>query len=304
MLSRGTPIDDVGAMALTKEEFSALARSLVHSDNPSHSAAADPSYRHGIPRYPTRALAARVTDRSGTTAMLAASGGRSIIPHHHTVALTIGLLVASSGAAAIAWTITNWKAYGETAGELIAQWTPSQLLASSVPPENGQVRWQPAPPPAEVSAANQVPPQEAPLQQAALQQVPPPQVASSTGLVGTGLAGTGLAGTGLAGQIDSDAVISAAAPVAPLPRVDFSQPLDPVAKELATANQEIQQLKTNQQQLFRDMTMVFDTLASIRSDKASAQLTRSNSLAQTPRPAPLRTRTREPDPPRPPMPVN
>jgi hypothetical protein len=288
MLSIGTPIDDVGAMALTKEELSALASSLLHSDSPCDSAAADPSYRRGSPRYPSRALAAGVTDRSKTTSRSAARGGRRTIPHHHTMALTIGLLLASSGAAAIAWTAANWKAYGETAGELIAQWTPSQLLASLVPPENGQIR-RPAPPPAEVSAANQVPPQEAPLQQSALQQVPSPQVDSSTGI---------------SGQIDSDTAIPAAVPVAPLPWIKFSQPLDPVAKELATMNQEIQQLKTNQRQLFRDMTMVFDSVASIKADKASAQLMRSNSLAQTPRPAPLRTRMREPEPPRPPMPIN
>lgn len=105
--------------------------------------------------------------------------------------------------------------------------------------------------------------------------------------------------------MDSEtAAIPAAVPVAPLPWVEFSHQLDPVANELATAKQEIQQLKTNQQQLFRDMTMVFDTISSIKVDRASAQLTRSNSMAQTPRPAPLRTRTREPEPPRPPMPIN
>jgi hypothetical protein len=289
------PTDEAGTMALTKKDLSKLARSLRRPETPQTSTAARVPSGAVMPSIDPALLPAALGD-------VQVPGGRRMMPamatrdrlqavpttraRSETMAIwaagtvTVGLLLAAStGAAAIAW-----KSYGDKAEQMIAQWTPRRLLASVLPLQNPGA---PAQPPA--SAALAVPPAAStPVEVSVMNQAP--------------------SQPGSAGQTESEAAVPAALPsVTALPPVDSAQSLDSMANDIASARQEIEQLKAGQQQLSRNMALAFETIASVRADKASAQNQRTNTSGQTwhSASAPVRrTMPPLPDPvPRPPMPL-
>ena len=294
MLS-ATPTDDVAAMALTKEQLSKLARSLRCSTKPQARTPGGPSSDPLIPAVdPTLRLAAigDVQTRDGARTMpgSADQGPRPLTParppRRHSMArwaagtLTVGLvLAASTGAAAIAW-----KFYGATTQRTIAQWMPQRLLASFLPLDYKGILAQTAALPTAATATA-----SAPVEVPTANRTPS-QPRS-------------------AGQAEWDANAPPALPsVAPLASFDTAQSIDLMANDIASARQEIAQLKASQQELSRNITLAFETIASVRADRADPQNLRTNTSAQTWRPATPRARRvtpppPDPDSPRPPMPL-
>src|SRR6195256_2798439 len=106
-----------------------------------------------------------------------------------------------------------WQAYGDAAKQMIARGTPPLVATSSPPPENPGLPEQPNPPAVQANAAKAAPPQPAPPAQAAAEGVTP---------------------------------AAAAAP-------ESAVLLESMARELASARQEIEQLKASQEQMSRDL---------------------------------------------------
>src|SRR5260370_928970 len=139
------------------------------------------------------------------------------------------LLALCIGVAGIAW-----QTYGDAATQMLAAWAPQSALTSSPPAEKPDPSVQPAPTAVEAAAANTAPPEPAPPQPA-----PPVQTAAP----------------------------ETVAPAAP--SSDSSQSLQSMARDLASAGQEIEQLKASieqlkagQQQMSRDLARVSEARAS------------------------------------------
>src|ERR1700730_17107007 len=103
-----------------------------------------------------------------------------------------------------------WQSYGDAAKQIIARWAPQLVLTSSPPLENPGPPEQPYPPTIQASAATPAPPQPAPLAQTAPEGVAPTAAALSP---------------------------------------ESAQLLQSMAGDLATAGQEIKQLKASIEQL-------------------------------------------------------
>src|SRR5258707_4247245 len=101
-----------------------------------------------------------------------------------------------------------WQAYGDAAKQMIARWAPPLVATSSPPPENPGLPEQPSPPAVQANAAKAVPPQPAPPAQAAAEGAAP---------------------------------AAAAAP-------ESAVLLESMARELASARQEIEQLKARSEE--------------------------------------------------------
>ena len=99
-----------------------------------------------------------------------------------------------------------WQSYGDAAKQIIARWAPQLVLTSSPPLENPGLPEQPNPPTIQASAAKAAPPQPAPLAQTAPEGVAPTAAALSP---------------------------------------ESAQLLQSMAGDLATAGQEIKQLKAS-----------------------------------------------------------
>jgi hypothetical protein len=137
--------------------------------------------------------------------------------------LTALLLTACIGGAAIAW-----QSSGTVAKQIIAKWAPKLILTSLLSPETQAPAAQPAAPAVQADAATAASPQPA-----APQPVPPAQAASE-----------------------------GVAPPAAAPSPDSTQMLQSMARDLAAARQEIEQLKANQEQMSRDIARVSDARVS------------------------------------------
>ena len=105
-----------------------------------------------------------------------------------------------------------WQAYGDTAKQMIAKWTPQLIATSSPPLENTGLPEQPNPPAVQANAANAAPAQPAPLAQTAPEGVAPAAAAPESAVL-----------------------------------------LESMARELASARQEIDQLKASQEQMSREL---------------------------------------------------
>jgi hypothetical protein len=151
----------------------------------------------------------------------------------------------SLSAACIGVAAIAWQSYGDVAKQIIARWAPQLVLASSPPLENQGLPEQPSPPTVQASAAKAAPPQPAPLAQTA-----------------------------------PEGVVTTAAALPP----KSAQLLQSMALDLATARQEIEQLKAKQ--MSRDIA------------KASKQNLRPKISAPPPRSA--AAPARKPMPPFPP----
>jgi hypothetical protein len=141
------------------------------------------------------------------------------------------LLAACIGLAAVAW-----RSYGETAKKQIAKLATQFLMTSSLPAEKPGVAAQPAAPAVEADAANPAPPQPAAPDQNAAE---------------------------------------AAAPAAP--SAESAQLIQSMARDLATLGQEVEQLKAgmeelkaNQQQMFRELAKVSEQNSRPKTSAVSA----------------------------------
>jgi hypothetical protein len=161
-----------------------------------------------------------------------------------------------------------WQSYGGAAEQMIAQWAPQRVLASLLPLEKPPLPAQPTSPAVEATAAN-----------------PPPQPGSSAQTAPEGVA-----------------------PAAVAPSVEAAPSRSSTTNDIASARQEIEQLKASieelkagQQQMSRDIAKVSETKASETraSDvKASEQNLRPKISAHPPRPAAAQARR-----PMPPLPA-
>ncbi len=159
----------------------------------------------------------------------------------------IGLLLAVSSAVVAA----AWQVYGDTARQMIANWTPHFALASSTPALNGGPSEQPA------SAAPQ--PASPPQTAAAEQSAAPP--ASSV------------------------PASQATAPAAAAPSPDSTQLLQSMAHDLSTLGQQIGELKASIEQLRSNQEQLSREIAKASETKASEQNLRPRTPAPPLRPA-------------------
>jgi hypothetical protein len=113
-----------------------------------------------------------------------------------------------------------WQFYGDAAKQIIAKWAPQFVLILSPPLENPRLPEQPTPPAVQASATKAAPPQPAPLAQTGTEGIAPTAALSP----------------------------------------ESAQSLQSMARDIATAGQEIEQLKANieqlkvsQEQMFRDV---------------------------------------------------
>jgi hypothetical protein len=175
-------------------------------------------------------------------------------------------------AACIGAAAIAWQSQGDAARQMLATWAPQLVLTSTLSPEQAGPSAQPAPAAVEAAAADTAPPQPTPPAQTAPAESVAPAAASA----------------------------------------DPSQSLQSMARDLASAGQEIErlkasieQLKAGQQQLSRDLARVSEVRASevkaseVRASelRASEQSARPKLAAPPPRPAAARVRRPMPIPP-------
>ena len=174
------------------------------------------------------------------------------------------LLAVGGGAAAFAW-----QAYGDEAKSTVAQWVPQRVLALILPTETPALAEQPGAPAVEAARA------DTPAAQAALPASAVPEAAAPI----------------------------AAAPTAAAPALEPADQLRSMARDLANAGQQIEQLKASieelkasQQQMSRGLARTSEAKTS--DVKASEPNLRPKLAALPPRPAPARVRK-----PMPPLPT-
>jgi hypothetical protein len=188
-------------------------------------------------------------------------------------AFTALLLAACIGVAAIAW-----RAYGDTAEKKFAKWATLFVLTASQRPEQPGLPAQPAVPAAQADAANAAPAQPSPPAQDAAEAV---------------------------------------APAAAAPSSDSAQLLQSMARDLASLGQEVgqlkasvEQLRTSQQQMSRDVAKSSEVKPSevksseVRSSEVRSSEVRASEQNARPRisalpPRPAAARARKPMPPLP-----
>jgi hypothetical protein len=169
-------------------------------------------------------------------------------------------------AACIGAAAIAWQSQGDAARQMLATWAPQLALTSTLPPEQAGPSAQPAPAAVEAAAADTAPPQ--------------PTLPAQTA------------------PVESVAPAAASA--------DPSQSLQSMARDLASAGQEIErlkasieQLKAGQQQMSRDLARVSEARASeVRASelRASEQSARPRLAAPPPRPTAARVRRPMPIP--------
>jgi len=115
------------------------------------------------------------------------------------------------------------QSYGTVAKQMIGRWVPKFILTASPPLENTGLPEQPGTPAVQANAAQTTPPQPAPVAQTATDGV---------------------------------------APTAAAPSSDSAQLLQSMARDLASARQEIDQLKASQEQMSRDIARVSEAKSS------------------------------------------
>src|SRR5882724_7871534 len=194
------PHDDV-LVARIDEELSKLAHDAMRDPlDPQTHAGSDSSAGPAVPPVDTTFRAAAVND-------VRVPGHRPSIGGRAVRAFIGFLLAVCIGVAGIVW-----QAYGDTAKQMIAKWTPQLVATSSPPLENTGLPEQPNPPAVQANAANAASPQPAPVAQTTPEGVAPAAAAPESAVL-----------------------------------------LESMARELASARQEIDQLKASQEQMSREL---------------------------------------------------
>lgn len=127
-----------------------------------------------------------------------------------------------------------WQTHGDEAERIMAKWTPQSVL-SWLPLKTSTPPAQPTPLPVQAAVANPAPAEPAPPQ-------PAPETQAATAQTAAPVA-------------PQDVTPSAAAPALP---PDVTQQLQAMARDLATAQQEIEQLKASRDQMARELAKVTD----------------------------------------------
>ena len=172
-------------------------------------------------------------------------------------------------AACVGLAAVGWRSYGDTVKKQIARLTTQFVLTSSLPPEEPGLPAQPAAPAVQAAVADAAPSQPAPLAQTAAEAV---------------------------------------APTAAAPSAESAQLLESMARDLATAGQEIEQLKASieqlkasQQQMSRDIAKASEVKASeARASEVKASEQNPRPRISAPQPRSAAARPRKPTPPLPP----
>ena len=215
------PHDDV-QVACIDEELSMLAHDAMRDpSDPQPHMGSDLSAGPAVPPVDTTFRPAAVNQVPGHRPSI---GGR-------VVRAFVGFLLAVCiGVAGIVW-----QAYGDTAKQMIAKWTPQLVTTSSPPLENTGLPEQPNPPAVQANAAKAAPPQPAPPAQAAPEGVAPAAAAPESAVL-----------------------------------------LESMARELASARQEIDQLKASQEQMSRDLAKSSSAKSSLaKASQAKSSQTRA-----------------------------
>lgn len=201
---------------------------------------------------------------------------RSSIAKRAMRAVTALLLAGCIGGAAMAW-----HYHAEAAQRIIAEWAPLFAQRSSQAPEKTGLTAQPTLAAADADTANASPAQPAP-------QAPAPSLAAATPA-----AAEPAAAPAAPAPAANAAPATAAAPAAAAP--DQSQSLETMARDLASANQEIEQLKASVAQLKASQQQ----LTALVAEKSAAQNPRAKRSAQPqpPRPGAALAPDRTPVPP-------
>jgi hypothetical protein len=182
------------------------------------------------------------------------------------------LLAAIIGGAAMAW-----HYHAEAAQRIIAEWAPLFAQKSSQPSEKTGLAAPPVLAAAEVDAANPAP------AQAAAQVPTAAEAAARPAAVET---------------VAPSAPVETASPAPAAASPDDPQSLEAMARDLANASQEIEQLKASVEQLKASQQQ----LVAMVSEKAAAQNLRPKKPASPPRPVAALTPPRKPAPPVQPLP--
>ena len=159
--------------------------------------------------------------------------------------------------------VIAWQSpfYGDAARQIIARWAPQLVPTSSLTLESPGLPAQPSPPTVQAAAAKTAPPQPAPLAQTAPEDVAPTAAALSP---------------------------------------ESAQQLQSMARDLATVGQEIEQLKTSQEQMVRENSKLAEQLKASQEKKARpiAKASEQNLRPKTSAPParPIATPTRKPVP--------
>jgi hypothetical protein len=244
----------VALVAPNDEELSKLLRAAArqHSDPQAHRSepqfdiVSDASAGPTVPPVDTtfRATAVNNGRVRGSRASLGARAMRAF--KGFLLAVVLGVAAAA------------WQAYGDAAGQVIANWTPQRVLTSLLPPENSGLNSKPA------EQANPPAVQESAATAAAAQPSPPAQTAR-------------------------EGVAPTAAESAPS--------LASMARDLANAGQEIAQLKASIEQLKANQEQMSRDLAKASEAKAAEQTPRPKiSAVSPPPPRPATAMARRPMP--------
>jgi uncharacterized membrane protein YccC len=150
------------------------------------------------------------------------------------------------------------SSYGGGAKLIVARWAPQLVSTPSLPPENPPLPAQPAPSTVQVAAAEIAPPQAVPLAQTA------PQDAAPT--------------------------------ITPAPP-DHTQLLQTMARDLANVEQNIEQLKANQQQMASDSSKAIEGLKASQEEikRVLARVSEQNLPKTSPPPTPPTPTLRKPE---------
>jgi len=177
---------------------------------------AQPASATPVPQEPGPASPELGSHESGPQVTAEPIPGSEPPPGRRTLLTRVGLPLAACIVAAVLFLQSS---YGDGAKLVVARWAPQLVSTPPTPPENPPSPAQPAPATFQVAAAESVP----------AQAPPPPQV------------------TTLAQAAPQDA-----APAAPATAPDQTQLLQTIARDLANLERNVEQLRTNQQQMAND----------------------------------------------------
>ena len=208
---------DVALVVPTDAELSKLAHTLRHPSAPQIRTGSERPAGATIPPAGASAPPVGATVPPVDATFRPAVGDIRVPgPRRAARVFTTALLLAGCAASAA----FAWQSYGDAAERLIAQWPPQRILASLLPLERPAASAQPTAPAAETVVANAAARQPAAPAEAAPQPVVPAEAAPQA--VAPGTAG---------------------------PSVELAQSLRAMAHGLASAGQEIEQLKASIEQL-------------------------------------------------------
>jgi hypothetical protein len=205
----------------------------------------------------------------------------------------VGLLLA---ACIIVAALVLQSPYGARAKLVVARWAPQ--LASASPPQNLPPPAQPALSAVEVAGAEATPPQATLIAQTAPQATPVAQTApQATPVAQTAPQAAPVAQTAPQAAPVAQTAPQDATPTAPAALPDNTQLLQTMAQDLANLQQNIEQLKANQQQMARDSSKAIGELKASQEEikRALTKVSEQNLPKTSPPPTQPASTVRKPE---------